>query len=155
MPVRLGVIGDTQGRYSVPDLLATAADRFRNVDEIWHAGDWQEEEVLEGLGRLKPLTVVNGNAPDDPRYPMQVVREIEGLRVGMVHRPPRPGDPWVRDLNVCIHGHTHKWRHETVGGVLFINVASATGAWFSRNRTAGLLDLNNGQATLIPIDFKE
>jgi predicted phosphodiesterase len=110
--------------------------------------------VLEGLATIAPLTVVNGNAPDDPRYPMQVVREIEGLRVGMVHRPPSPGDPWVRELDVCIHGHTHKWRNETVGGVLFINVASATGAWFSRDRTAGLLDLDRGQAALTPIDLK-
>jgi|SRR5207245_7806904 len=153
MPVRLGVIGDTQGRYSVPDLLATAADRFRNVDEIWHAGDWQEEEVLEGLGRLKPLTVVNGNAPDDPRYPMEVVREIEGLKVGMVHRPPSPGSEWAAQLDACIHGHTHKWRDEIIGRTHFINVASATGAWFSRYRSAGILTLDHGAVHLEPVQM--
>jgi putative phosphoesterase len=152
--VRLGIIGDTQGRFDVNPLIVKSREVFAGVDEVWHAGDWQYPEVLEGLATIAPLTVVNGNAPDDPRYPMQVVREIEGLRVGMVHRPPSPGDPWVRELNVCIHGHTHKWRNETVGGVLFINVASATGAWFSRDRTAGLLDLDRGQAALTPIDLK-
>jgi putative phosphoesterase len=152
--IRLGIIGDTQGRFDVEQLIVKSREVFAGVDEVWHAGDWQYPEVLEGLATIAPLTVVNGNAPDDPRYPMQVVREIEGLRVGMVHRPPSPGDPWVRELNVCIHGHTHKWRNETVGGVLFINVASATGAWFSRDRTAGLLDLDRGQAALTPIDLK-
>jgi putative phosphoesterase len=152
--VRLGIIGDTQGRFDVNPLIVKSREVFAGVDEVWHAGDWQYPEVLEGLATIAPLTVVNGNAPDDPRYPMQVVREIEGLRVGMVHRPPSPGDPWVRELDVCIHGHTHKWRNETVGGVLFINVASATGAWFSRDRTAGLLDLDRGQAALTPIDLK-
>ncbi|MEA2645495.1 MAG: uncharacterized protein QOE92_578 [Chloroflexota bacterium] len=148
MSVRLGVIGDTQGRYSVDALLARAAEVFNGVDEVWHAGDWQQEEVLDGLRRIAPLTVVNGNAPDDPRYPMQVVREIEGMRVGMVHRPPSAGDPWTADLDLCIHGHTHRWRDETVGRTRFINVSTATGAWFSRDRSAGLLVLEDGGATL-------
>ena len=148
MTVRLGVIGDTQGRFDVERLLERARELFSGVDEVWHAGDWQYDEVLDGLGTIAPLTVVNGNAPDDARYPMQVVREIEGLRVGMVHRPPSPGDDWARGLDVCIHGHTHKWRDEVVGGVRFINVSTATGAWFSRDRTAAILSLHSGSAEL-------
>ena len=94
--LRLGLIGDTQGRYRVERLLRFVAGHFEDVDEIWHVGDWQESSVLEGLKALgKPLTVVNGNAPDDPSYPMQVRRRIEGLEVGMVHRPPRKGDAWA------------------------------------------------------------
>lgn len=47
---------------------------------IWHAGDWQEEAVLDGVRGLgKPLEVVNGNAPDDPRFPMTVRRRLAGL----------------------------------------------------------------------------
>jgi predicted phosphodiesterase len=125
---------------------------FAGVDEVWHAGDWQYQEVLDGLATIAPLTTVNGNAPDDPRYPMQVVREIEELRVGMVHRPPGSGDDWVRQLNVCIHGHTHRWRDEVIGGVRFINVSTATGAWFSRDRTAGILTLDRGRADLQRIE---
>ena len=148
MPVRLGVIGDTQGRFQVDGLIDRCREVFAGVDEIWHAGDWQYTEVLDGLGALAPLTVVNGNAPDDPRYPMQVVREIEGVRLGMVHRPPNPGDAWARALDVCIHGHTHKWRDEAIGATRFINVSTATGAWFSRDRTAGILTLDGGRADL-------
>ena len=85
--LRLGLIGDTQGRYRVERLLRFVGDHFAEVDEIWHVGDWQEESVLEGLEAMgKPLTVVNGNAPDDPRYPMVVRRRLEGLEVGMVRK---------------------------------------------------------------------
>ncbi len=151
---RLGVIGDTQGRYKVDTLLAAVAPRFAGVDEVWHAGDWQEPAVLDGLRALgKPLTVVNGNAPDDPSYPERVSRRIEGLNVGMVHRPPRPADEWVAGLDICIHGHTHRWRDEVIGRTRFINVATATAAGLTKDRTAGILTITGGKADLLRLDL--
>ena len=154
--LRLGLIGDTQGRYRVERLLRFVAERFAGVDEIWHAGDWQQEDVLDGLRAMgKPLTVVNGNAPDDPSYPMQVRRHLEGLEVGMVHRPPRKGDPWAAQLDICIHGHTHRWRNEQLGRTRFINVSTPTAAGFSRERTMGILTLDAGRVDLerIPVEL--
>jgi putative phosphoesterase len=151
--LRLGLIGDTQGRYRVAALLDFVAERFASVDEVWHAGDWQQEAVLEGLRALgRPLTVVNGNAPDDPRYPLQVRRHLEGLEVGMVHRPPRRGDPWAAELDVCVHGHTHRWRDETVGRTRFVNVSTPTAAGFTRERTMGILTLDAGRVELERIE---
>ena len=125
------------------------AHHFSAVDEIWHAGDWQQPEILTGLAALgKPLTIVNGNAPDDPSYPLNVVRRLEGLAIGMVHRPPRPGDDWVRGCDIVIHGHTHRWRDEMVGGTRFINVSTPTAAGFSQEKTIGILTLSAGKAEL-------
>jgi predicted phosphodiesterase len=151
--MRLGIIGDTQGRYRVDALLERAAVVFSDVDEVWHAGDWQYSEVLEGLARLGPLTVVNGNAPDDPRYPDRVLRHLEQLRVGMVHRPPRPGEDWLAGLDLCIHGHSHRWRDEVVDGVRFINVSTPTAAGFSRERTCGILTIAGSDARLEKVEF--
>ncbi len=152
--LRLGLIGDTQGRYRVQPLLDFVAERFAAVDEVWHAGDWQEEAVLEGLRALgKPLTVVNGNAPDDPRYPERVWRRLERLEVGMVHRPPWPGDEWAAELDVCIHGHTHRWRDETIGRTRFVNVSTPTAAGFTRERTIGILVLDAGRVELERIEL--
>jgi len=151
--VRIGLIGDTQGRFDVAALLARVADEFVGVDEVWHAGDWQYAEVLEGLRRIAPLSVVNGNAPDDPNYPMKLLRTIEGHRLGMVHVLPRRGDPWLAKLDICIHGHSHKWRDEVVDGVRLINVSTPTAAGFSRERTAGILTLAPGQVDLTRIEF--
>jgi uncharacterized protein len=153
--VRLGLIGDTQGRYRVERLLAFVAARFAGVDEIWHVGDWQEQATLDGLRELgKPLTVVNGNAPDDPAYPMQVRRRIGELEVGMVHRPPRAKDPWAAELDICIHGHTHRWRDETIGRTRFINVSTPTAAGFTRERTMGILTIVGSRAELERIEVE-
>ncbi len=134
-------------------LLDFVAARFAGVDEVWHAGDWQEEAVLDGLRALgKPLTAVNGNAPDDPRFPMRVRRRLEGLEVGMVHRPPRKGDAWAAELDICVHGHTHRWRDETLGRTRFINVSTPTLAGFARERTMGILTLDADRAELERIE---
>jgi predicted phosphodiesterase len=147
--VRLGIIGDTQGRYRIDRLLDFVSGRFGDVDEVWHAGDWQEEAVLEGLRALgKPLVVVNGNAPDDRRFPERVERRLEGIEIGMVHRPPRAGDPWAAGLDVCVHGHTHRWRDQVVGRTRFINVSTPTAAGFSHERSMGILTLRAGDADL-------
>ena len=150
----LGLIGDTQGRYKVDELLARVAPAFAGVDEIWHAGDWQDPAVLDGLRALgKPLQVVNGNAPDDRAYPERYARRIESLEVGMVHRPPRPGDSWAAGLDICIHGHTHRWRDERSGQTRFINVSTPTAAGFSRERTIGVLVIAAAAAELHRIEL--
>lgn len=124
--MRIGLIADTQGSFDVDALLRYVADAFVDVDEIWHAGDWGTPEVLEGLARLRPLLVVNGNAPDDPRYPMTIERVIGGRRVGMIHNLDARRQAWAAEFDVVIHAHTHRWRDEVVGRTRFINPGTAT-----------------------------
>ncbi len=124
--MKIGLIADTQGRFDVDALLRLVAAAFAGVDEIWHAGDWGTQPVLDGLARLGPLVVVNGNAPDDPRYPMTVERTIGGRQVGMIHNLDGRRRRWAGDFDVVIHGHTHRWRDEPVGRTRFINPGTAT-----------------------------
>jgi predicted phosphodiesterase len=72
----------------------------------------------------------------------------------MVHRPPKRGDPWAAGLDICVYGHTHRWRDETVGRTRFINVSTPTVAGFSRERTIGILTLDAGRSELekVPVD---
>ena len=150
----LGLIGDTQGRYRLDALLTHVRAHFQDADEIWHAGDWQDPRVLDELRALgKPLVVVNGNAPDDPTYPDHVVRQVEDLTIGMVHRPPLPSTGWVRACDIVIHGHTHRWRDEVVDGVRFINVSTPTAAGFSQDRTYGRLSIDGRHADLEKISL--
>lgn len=131
----------------------TVRRHFKGVDEVWHAGDWQDPRVLEELAALgKPLNVVNGNAPDDPRYPEHIVHRVEDLTIGMTHRPPRPDLDWVRACDIVIHGHTHRWRDDVVQGIRFINVSTPTAAGFSRERTFGILRVDGGRAELEKIE---
>jgi uncharacterized protein len=124
--VKVGLIADTQGSFDVEALLRHVADAFAGVDEIWHAGDWGTPDVLDGLAQLAPLVVVNGNAPDDQRYPMTVERTIGRRRVGMIHNLDARRQRWAGEFDVVIHAHTHRWRDERVGRTRFINPGTAT-----------------------------
>jgi uncharacterized protein len=124
--LRVGLIADTQGSFDIDALLQHVAGVFADVDEIWHAGDWSQSRVLDGLARIRPLIVVNGNAPDDPRYPLTIERDIRGLRVGMIHNLDAKHARWASGCDVVIHAHTHRWRDEVVGRTRFINPGTAT-----------------------------
>jgi putative phosphoesterase len=141
----LGLIADTQGRYDLSALLSFLASAFREVDEIWHGGDWgRQPEVLQELAALKPLVVVRGNDPDDPRFPLRVERQMGRRRVGMVHNLAVREHPWAASFDILIHAHSHRWRDETVGGTRFINPGTATRPQFGgTERTIGLLRLRS------------
>lgn len=125
--MRIGLIADTQGVFDVDALIGHVSRAFAGVDEIWHAGDWGAEAVLDGLrGIGAPLVVVNGNAPDDPRFPMTVERTIDNRRVGMIHNLDVRHAVWARGFDVVIHGHTHRWRDEVVGNTRYVNPGTAT-----------------------------
>ena len=126
--MRIGLIADTQGSFDVDALIQFVGHEFAGVDEIWHAGDWGVEAVLDGLRSVGPtLVVVNGNAPDDPRFPMVIERTIDKWRVVMVHNlslslpPPAGGGAGRGAFEVIIHAHSHRWRDETIGRTRFIN----------------------------------
>jgi predicted phosphodiesterase len=82
--------------------------------------------------------VVNGNAPDDPHYPMTIERTIGKWHVTMVHNLqlfpsltrntslPLVGKVSQEISNVVIHAHTHRWRDEVVGSTRLINPGTAT-----------------------------
>jgi len=142
--VKIGLIADTQGSFDVGALLRHVADAFAGVDEIWHAGDWGTRDVLDGLALLGPLVVVNGNAPDDPHYPMTVERTIVGRRVGMIHNLDTRRQRWAGEFDVVIHGHSHRWRDEQVGRTRFINPGTATRPQFGgTERTMARLTFAN------------
>jgi len=124
--MKVGLIADTQGSYDINALLGHVANAFDGVDEIWHAGDWGYPEVLEGLKKLGRLVVVNGNAPEDPKYPMTIEGTIGRWRVGMVHNLYARRSRWTQGFDLVIHGHTHRWRDELVGRTRFINPGTAT-----------------------------
>jgi uncharacterized protein len=124
--VKIGLIADTQGSFDAGALLGYVAREFVGVDEIWHAGDWGSDEVLTGLQALGRLVVVNGNAPNDPRYPLTIEGTIGRWRVAMVHNLDKRRARWAAGYDVVIHGHTHRWRDEVVGRTRFINPGTAT-----------------------------
>ena len=57
--MKIGVLSDTHGW-----LDPAVYEHFANVDEIWHAGDAGNMEVITKLEAFKPLRAVWGNCDD-------------------------------------------------------------------------------------------
>lgn len=92
---RIGVLSDTHGL-----LDKRVLEHFRDVDEIWHAGDIGSMEVLQALREFKPTRAVFGNMDSgDVRYSLSEFYRfrVEDVNVLMTHIGGYPGkyNPWL------------------------------------------------------------
>ena len=53
---RIGILSDTHGSFD-----ERLREFFRDVDEIWHAGDIGSLELADRIAAFKPLRAVSGN----------------------------------------------------------------------------------------------
>lgn len=136
------------------------------ADEIWHAGDWLNNELflkLEELG--KPLRCVWGNADGAELrkcMPEDLYFEVEGFRVYITHIGGYPGKYNVRALKniqafepsifVCGHSHILRvMRDPARNNMLCINPGACGLQGFHQVRTALRFELNNGQAAAMAV----
>ncbi|MBQ5775353.1 MAG: metallophosphoesterase family protein [Paludibacteraceae bacterium] len=92
---RIGLLSDTHGL-----LDKRVLKHFANVDEIWHAGDIGNSEVLQTLREFKPTRAVYGNMDSgDVRYSLSEFYRfrVEDVNVLMTHIGGYPGkyNPWL------------------------------------------------------------
>lgn len=130
---RIGVLSDTHGLLDKRVLL-----HFKDVDEIWHAGDIGSEDVLRRLREFKPTRAVYGNMDSgDVRYSLPEFYRfrVEEVNVLMTHIGGYPGhyNPWLipmfrkepPDLFVCGHSHILKVQYDNLFHFLTINPGAA------------------------------
>ncbi|MDR1017025.1 MAG: metallophosphatase family protein [Coriobacteriales bacterium] len=145
--IRLGLISDTHGRVAAAALAALS-----EADLILHAGDIGSLQVILDLEAVAPLEAVLGNC-DHCDYGRGLERawraKLAGVPLLLCHRPEDiPGllgsDPARALPRLVVHGHTHRPRQQSQGGVLYLNPGSA-----SRPRGGGpgvmLVELGAGQ----------
>lgn len=150
--MKLGLISDTHGF-----LDPTVFEHFKNVDQIWHAGDIGTEEVLESLAEFKPTVAVYGNIDGQKicvRTREHQFCEIAGCRILMIHiagKPPKYNQT-VRslltkfhpDLLICGHSHFLKVEKDNRSDVLFLNPGAAGRHGFHKIRTLLRFEIENG-----------
>ena len=113
--MRIGLLSDT---HSFLD--ERVFEHFAECDEVWHAGDFGNLEVLKTLQEFKPLRGVYGNidgAAIRAEMPLDLRFECDGLSVFMTHIGGYPGryDPRVGKIlkeeppvkGLFISGHSH------------------------------------------------
>ena len=147
---RIGILSDTHGL-----LDRRVFEHFKDVDEIWHAGDIGSDMVLHRLREFKPTRAVFGNMDSgDVRYSLSEFYRfrVEDVNVFMTHIGGYPGHynpwliPWFRksleaksqstndqrpstsdliDLFVCGHSHILKVQYDPLYKFLTMNPGAA------------------------------
>lgn len=130
---RIGILSDTHGL-----LDKRVLEHFKDVDEIWHAGDIGSFELLQQLREFKPTRAVYGNMDSgDVRYSLSEFYRfrVENVNVLLTHIGGYPGhyNPWLipmfrkepPDLFVCGHSHILKVQYDPVFKMLTMNPGAA------------------------------
>ena len=130
---RIGILSDTHGL-----LDKRVFEHFKDVDEVWHAGDIGSEDVLRRLREFKPTRAVFGNMDGgEVRYSLSEFYRfrVEEVNVLMTHIGGYPGpyNPWLipmfrkepPDLFVCGHSHILKVQYDTQFNFLTMNPGAA------------------------------
>jgi len=110
---KIGLLSDTHGFYD-----SRIATHFAEMDEIWHAGDVGDYDVIVKLSRIAPVIAVFGNIDGTPirsRLPGHQRLKREGLDIWMTHVGGYPGnyDRRVKEEiysnppGLFISGHSH------------------------------------------------
>ena len=117
---KIAVLSDTHGLLR-PEVTKLA----QSCEIILHAGDFDNQKVLEALKAVAPVYAVRGN--NDRGWAANLGKELEitlfGLRIYMVHNRKRiTGKLSGVDIVVC--GHTHQYEERREDGVLYLNPGS-------------------------------
>jgi putative phosphoesterase len=143
--VRIGLISDTHGK-----LRNEVFDHFAGVEQILHAGDIGDPDILTALDSIAPVSAVWGNSDGlDLRLLVKetVVTELAGRTILVVHGhrlgSPTPAslDQAHPDPDIVVFGHTHRPAFERIGRRLFLNPGSAGQARFGLKPSVAILTL--------------
>lgn len=153
---KIGLISDTHS-WMEP----RALEILRDVDEIWHAGDFGSMAVADALAALRPLRGVYGNIDDKDiryRFPQDDRFYVEGLHILMTHIGGYPGAYAPRakkllaektpDIFVCGHSHILKvMRDPAYNNMLVLNPGAAGISGFHQLKTLLRFTLHEGRVT--------
>ena len=151
--MKIGLMSDTHS-FLDPKVF----EHFKDVDEIWHAGDIGTEGVAEKLENFKPFRAVYGNIDNQQireRYPENLRWHTEGVNVWMTHIGGYPGKYPTRikegfkdnsiDLFICGHSHILKIMPDKMFNFLHINPGACGNTGIHQMKTLVRFDIENGK----------
>ncbi|MDZ4667602.1 MAG: metallophosphoesterase family protein [bacterium] len=141
---QIGILSDTHN-FLPPALL----NFFKDCDEIWHAGDWGNMEVVTQLEKFKPVRGVFGNIDSSEIrqiFPETNYFEVEELKVFMIHIGGYPDHyspnfkKWMNkqkiDLMICGHSHILRVMKDLKNNWMHINPGACGNHGFQKVNTA-------------------
>ncbi len=135
--MRFAVISDTHMDSPSRELIEEFEKRMQYVDAIFHCGDYTGEEVWAYLNSHPCFVGVAGNMDQgywSSHLPWQVMREVKGIKVGMLHGFDLSFVNLEEELlerfpgvDVVFFGHTHmRFFRKREGGPSILNPGSFT-----------------------------
>jgi len=147
--MKIGVLSDTHLSEPSSEFKKMIEFHFRDVEKIFHAGDFVDWSIPEYLSGVRELIAVCGNMDPPPvqkAFPYKRVIEIGGFRIGLIHGggPPFGIESRIRvefdELNAIVYGHTHTPANHLVKNIYFFNPGSPTRS-FWHSATLGILTI--------------
>jgi putative phosphoesterase len=152
--MKIGLISDTHS-YLDPNVFK----HFESCDEIWHAGDIGENNVMADLEKFRPFRAVFGNIDSralQATLPEDLFFTCEGLTVWMTHigGVPPNYNPRVKkmlkqrvpDIFICGHSHILRIKRDpALNNMLYINPGAAGNHGFHAIKTLVRFDIESGR----------
>ena len=141
MAVKVGIISDTHGLLR-PEVL----EILKSCDCILHGGDINKPEILDALRPLASIYVVRGNNDKDwaEGLAKTLTFSIEGVKIFMVHN--KRDVAWdLKDAQVVVFGHSHKYFEREIDGRLWLNPGSCGRSRFGGEVTMAVMTIENGK----------
>lgn len=154
--MKVGLLSDTHSCWD-----DRYAAHFADCDEIWHAGDIGDPDLLQRLQSIGPrIRAVSGNIDGSivRRLCKELeIFEVEGLKVLLTHIGGYPGrySPGMKKLladkkiglMVCGHSHILKVIPDPQLGLLHINPGAAGYHGWQKVRTLIKINISQGRVT--------
>jgi putative phosphoesterase len=147
--MKIGVISDTHLREPYPEFMKMIEFHFKDVEKIFHAGDFVEWSIAEYLSSQKELIAVSGNMDSQDirkAFPQKRIIELKGFKIGLIHGGSSPFGIESRirgefdEVDAIVYGHTHTPANHQVKNIYFFNPGSPTRSFIHR-ATLGILHL--------------
>ena len=150
--MRIGVISDTHGL-----LRLEAVQALAGCAHILHAGDVGNNDILQALRAIAPLTAIRGNVDHGGmcgKLPATETIEFNGNLIYMIHvREELDLHPHAAGISAVIFGHSHQPEISWSNGVLYFNPGSAGPRRFTLPITLGILECTPNALTpnIVPL----
>ena len=151
----LGVVSDTHNNSKSIETVVALFNSER-VDYVIHTGDITNAKSLEKFSRLKCdlFGVYGNNDRNEPglkevafKYKFNLQEPPHKIRIGdkniAIFHEPDPIEDFLRinsDIDLVVHGHTHRFREDTQQNILFFNPGESAGMQKGKN-AIGIINL--------------
>tara|TARA_E500000081_G_C6134496_1_gene355812 strand:- start:2433 stop:2924 length:492 start_codon:yes stop_codon:yes gene_type:complete len=158
-----GVVSDTHNNYKNIEKIISLFNE-KTLEFVIHTGDISNTKALEKFSRLNcSLYGVFGNNDRTEQGLAEVAKKNcfqivnpplqlnkGGKKIAVFHEPNDIDEYLLKniDIDIVLHGHTHRFREEIVNKVLIYNPGESAGMLKEKN-AIGIVDLNSLSAERI------